>query len=41
VSIVVFLGSSQVLGVIPKVLTRGDIIGKIIGEELQVSIMSD
>jgi hypothetical protein len=31
VSIAVFLGSSQVLGVIPKVLEKGDIIEKIIG----------
>jgi len=28
VSIAVFLGDSQVLGVIPKVLAKGDIIGK-------------
>ena len=41
VSIAVFLGGSQVLGVVPKALAKGDIIGKIIGEELQVSIMSD
>jgi uncharacterized protein (TIGR00730 family) len=41
VSIAVFLGGSQVLGVIPKALAKGDIIGKIIGEELQVSTMSD
>ena len=40
-SIAVFLGDSQVLGVIPKVLAKGDIIGKKIGEELQVSTMSD
>ena len=41
VSIAVFLGGSQVLGGIPKALAKGDIIGKIIGEELQVSTMSD
>jgi uncharacterized protein (TIGR00730 family) len=40
-SIVAFLGGSQVLGVVPKALAKGDIIGKIIGEELQVSTMSD
>ena len=36
VSIAVFLGGSQVLGVVPKALAKGSIIGKIIGEELQV-----
>jgi len=41
VLIVAFLGSSQVLRVVPKDLAKGDIIGKIIGEELQVSTMSD
>jgi uncharacterized protein (TIGR00730 family) len=41
VSIAVFLGGSQVLGVVPKALAKGDIIGKAIGEELQVSTMSD
>jgi predicted Rossmann-fold nucleotide-binding protein len=41
VSIAVFLGGSQVLGVVPKALAKGDTIGKIIGEELQVSTMSD
>jgi hypothetical protein len=41
VSIAVFLGSSQVLGVVSKALAKGDIIGKTIGEELQVSTMSD
>jgi len=41
VSIAVFLGGSQVLGVVPKALAKGDIIGKTIGEELQVSTMSD
>jgi len=40
VSIAAFLGGSQVLGVVPKALAKGDIIGKIIGEELQVPIMS-
>jgi len=41
VSIAVFLGGSQVLGVVPKALSEGDIIGKTVGEELQVSIMSE
>ena len=41
VSIAAFLGGSQVLGVIPKALAKGDIIGKTIGEELQVPTMSD
>jgi predicted Rossmann-fold nucleotide-binding protein len=41
VSIVSFLGGSQVLGVVLKVLAKWDIIGKIIGEELHVSTMSD
>jgi len=41
VSIAVFLGGSQFLGVIPKDLAKGDIIGKTIGEELQVSTISD
>jgi len=41
VSIAVFLGGSQVLKVVPKALAKGDIIGKTIGEELQVSTMSD
>jgi uncharacterized protein (TIGR00730 family) len=41
VSIAVFLGGSQVLGVVPKALAKGDIIEKTIGEELQVSTMSD
>jgi uncharacterized protein (TIGR00730 family) len=41
VSIAVFLGGSQVLGVVPKALAEGDIIGKTIREELQVSTMSD
>jgi uncharacterized protein (TIGR00730 family) len=41
VSIAVFLGGSQVLGVVPKALAKEDIIGKTIGEELQVSTMSD
>ena len=40
-SIAIFLGGSQVFGVVPKTLAKGDIIGKIIGEELQVSTMSD
>jgi predicted Rossmann-fold nucleotide-binding protein len=37
VSIAIFLGGSQVLGVVPKALAKGDIIGKTIGDELQVS----
>ena len=41
VSKTAFLGGSQVLGVVPKALAQGDIIGKTIGEELQVSTMSD
>jgi len=41
VSIAVFLGGSQVLGVIPKALAKEDLLGKTIGEELQVSTMSD
>jgi len=41
VAIAAFLGGSQVLGVVPEALTKGDIIGKTIGEELQVSTMFD
>ena len=41
VSIAVFLGGSQVLGVVPKALANGDIIGKTIREDLQVPTMSD
>ena len=41
VSIAVFLGGSQVLGVVPKALAKGDIIGKTIREKLQVSTMSN
>jgi predicted Rossmann-fold nucleotide-binding protein len=41
VSIAAFLGGSQVLGVVPQALTKGDIIEKTIVEELQVSTMSD
>jgi uncharacterized protein (TIGR00730 family) len=41
VSIAAFLGGSQVLGVVFKALAKGDIIGKTIGEELQVSTMFD
>jgi predicted Rossmann-fold nucleotide-binding protein len=41
VSIAAFLGGSQVLGVVPKALAKGDIIGKTIREELQVSTMSN
>ena len=41
VSIAIFLGGSQVLGVVLKALAEGDIIGKTVGEELQVSTMSE
>jgi len=41
VPIAAFLGGSQVLGVVPKALAKGDIIGRTIGEELQVSTMFD
>jgi len=41
VSIAVFLGGSQVLGVVPKALAKEDLLGKTIGEELQVSTMSE
>jgi len=41
VSIAVFLGGSQVLGVVTKALAKMNIIGKTIGEELQISTMSD
>ena len=41
VSTTAFLGGSQVLGVVPKALAEGDIIGKTVGEELQVSTMSE
>lgn len=41
VSIAAFLGGSQVLGVVPKALAQGDIIGKTNREELQVSTMFD
>ena len=34
VSIAASLEGSQVLGVVPKALAQGDIIGKTIGEEL-------
>jgi hypothetical protein len=34
VSIAVFLGGRQILGVVPKALAKGDFIGKTIGEEL-------
>ena len=34
VSIAASLGGSQVLGVVPKALTQGDLIGKTIGEEV-------
>jgi len=41
VSIAAFLGGSQVLGVVPKALAKEDFLGKMIGEELQVSTMSN
>jgi len=41
VSIAAFLVGSQVLGVIPKALAEGDIIGKTVGEELQVFTISE
>jgi len=41
VSIAVFLGGSKVLGVVPKALAKEDLLGKPIGEELQVSTMSE
>jgi hypothetical protein len=41
VSIAVFLGGSQVLGVVPKALAKRDITGKTIREELQVPTMTD
>jgi len=41
VSIAAFLGGNQVLGVVSKALSEGDIIGKTVGEELQVSTMSE
>jgi uncharacterized protein (TIGR00730 family) len=41
VSIVAFLGGSQVLRVVSKAFAKRDIFGKTIGEELQVSTMSD
>jgi len=40
-SIAVFLEGRQVLGVVPKALAKRDIVGKTIGEELQVFTMSD
>ena len=40
-SIAVFLEGSQVLGVVPKALAKEDLLGKTIGEEPRVSIMSD
>jgi predicted Rossmann-fold nucleotide-binding protein len=40
VSTAAFLGGSQVLGIIPKALAKVDIIGKTVGEEMQVSTMS-
>jgi predicted Rossmann-fold nucleotide-binding protein len=41
VSIAAYLGGSQFLGVVRKALAKGDIIGKTIGEKLQVSTMSN
>jgi predicted Rossmann-fold nucleotide-binding protein len=40
-SIAAFLEGSQVLGVVFKALAKWDINGKTIGQELQVSTMSD
>jgi len=40
VSIAEFLGGSHVLGIVPKALAKVDIIGKTVGEKLQVSTMS-
>jgi hypothetical protein len=40
VSTTVFLERNQVLGAISKALAKVDLIGKTVGEELQVSIMS-
>ena len=40
-SITAFLEGSQVLGIVPKALAKGDLIGKTIEEELQVSTMFD
>jgi uncharacterized protein (TIGR00730 family) len=40
VSTAAFLGGSQVFGIVPKALAKLDIIGKTVGEELQVSTMS-
>jgi len=39
VKIAAFLGGSQVLGAVLEALIKGDIIGKTIGEELQVSTL--
>ena len=39
VSTAAFLGGSQVFGIVPKALAKLDIIGKTVGEELQVSTM--
>jgi len=41
VSTAAFLGGSQVLGIVPKALAKEDIIGKTVGEELQVFTMSE
>jgi uncharacterized protein (TIGR00730 family) len=41
VSIAVFLGGSQVLGAVPRALAKKDLLGKTIGEELQVSTISE
>jgi hypothetical protein len=40
VSTTTFLGGNQVFCVIPKALAKADIIGKIVGEELQIFTMS-
>ncbi|KAL3582978.1 hypothetical protein D5086_017310 [Populus alba] len=41
VSMAALMGGSQVLGVVPKALAQGDLIGKTIGEEVRVPTMSD
>ena len=39
VSTATLLGDNQILGVVPKALAKMDLIGKTVGEELQVSTM--
>ena len=41
VSIAAFIRGGQVLGIIPKALTEGNITGKIVGEELKVSTIQE